>query len=118
MKFVKERFAQNVGNQAFIGAYPLFDEIFENPNRNYIFNNDAINCERFNNNGDGIEIFVGNRVRTVEESDADAASFLTDSKALRRWLEKVGDRSLKEIGLKENWGDVESPVSPNYSTER
>ncbi|MBQ8362400.1 MAG: right-handed parallel beta-helix repeat-containing protein, partial [Thermoguttaceae bacterium] len=79
--FVKERFPENVGKQTFIDAYPFFDKIFENPNRNYFIGNDAINCGLFNRNGDGLNVFVGNTLRTVETPE-NVDSFLTDSAAL------------------------------------
>ncbi len=113
--FVKERFPENVGNQSFIDAYPFFDEIFENPNRNFIVGNDAINCELFNRNGDGLNVFVGNRLRTTETPE-NVDAFLTDSKALRAWLEDVSGRKLDKIGLRENWNGAEAPVSPMFTT--
>lgn len=113
--FVKERFPENVGKQAFIDAYPFFDEIFENPNRNFIVGNDAINCELFNRNGDGLNVFVANMLRTVETPE-NVDAFLTDSKALRGWLEEVAGRKLERIGLRENWNGAEAPVSPMFTT--
>ncbi|MBQ9126457.1 MAG: hypothetical protein IJY15_01710 [Thermoguttaceae bacterium] len=113
--FVKERFPENVGKQAFIDAYPFFDKIFENPNRNYFIGNDAINCGLFNRNGDGLNVFVGNTLRTVE-SPENVDAFLTDSAALRGWLEEVSGRKLDGIGLRANWNGAEAPVSPMFPT--
>ncbi|MBQ8286822.1 MAG: hypothetical protein IJZ10_11075, partial [Thermoguttaceae bacterium] len=113
--FVKERFPENVGKQAFIDAYPFFDKIFENPNRNYFIGNDAINCGLFNRNGDGLNVFVGNTLRTVE-SPENVDAFLTDSAALRGWLEEVSGRKLDGIGLRANWNGAEAPVSPMFTT--
>ncbi len=112
--FVKERFPENVGKQAFIDAYPFFDKIFENPNRNYFIGNDAINCGLFNRNGDGLNVFVGNTLRTVETPE-NVDSFLTDSAALRGWLEEVSGRKLDGIGLRANWNGAEAPVSPMFT---
>ncbi len=114
-EFAKERFPENVGKQGFIDAYPFFDKIFENPNRNYIMGNDAINCGLFNRNGDGLNVFVGNRLRSVETPE-NVDAFLTDSKALRGWLEKISERKLDRIGLRENWNGAEAPVSPMFTT--
>ena len=113
--FVKERFPENVGKQAFVDAYPFFDEIFENPNRNFIVGNVAINGELFNRNGDGLNVFVANMLRTVEAPE-NVDAFLTDSKALRAWLEEVAGRKLDKIGLRENWNGAEAPVSPMFTT--
>lgn len=113
--FVKERFPENVGKQAFVDAYPFFDEIFENPNRNFIVGNVAINGELFNRNGDGLNVFFANMLRTVETPE-NVDAFLTDSKALRAWLEEVAGRKLDKIGLRENWKGAEAPVSPMFTT--
>lgn len=113
--FVKERFSENVGNKAFIDAYPFFDKIFESPNRNYLIGNDAINCDLFNRNGDGLNVFVGNALQTVETPE-NVDAFLTDSKALRAWLEDVSGRKMDKIGLRANWNGAEAPVSPMFTT--
>lgn len=116
-KFVKEAFPQNVGNQRFIDEYPFFDKILENPNRNYLWGNEAINCERFNRNGDEWEVFVYNTLRSVEAPE-NVDSFSVDSKALRAWLEATTGEKLDGIGLRENWNGAEAPVSPMFTTPR
>ncbi|MBR5626258.1 MAG: right-handed parallel beta-helix repeat-containing protein, partial [Thermoguttaceae bacterium] len=112
-KFVKEQFPENVENQLYLDTYPFFKQIFDHPNRNYIIDNTAINCEAFNVNGNQIELFVANRCYRVPEPDAN--TFLTDSGALRAWLEKMSGRSLKHIGLLDNWTGVDTSVSPEFT---
>ena len=112
--FVKERFPENVGKKAFVDAYPFFDKIFENPNRNYLIGNDAINCGLFNRNGDRLNVFIGNTLRTVETPE-NVDAFLTDSTALRAWLEGISGRDLDGIGLRANWNGAEAPVSPMFT---
>lgn len=125
-KFVLEQFAQHVGSSIYKQTYPFFDELFDHYNRNYVLDNKAINCGRFNQHGDAEEIFVGNTRRsatpdlkklgvTGDELTKPADEvFYTNRKALRKWLTEVTGVSLKDVGLKANWNDVGEDVSPKY----
>ena len=130
-QFVTERFPKNADNDLYRSRYPFFDEILEHIDRNYVVDNKAINCGVFQRNGDGLEVFVGN---LQWESTPDLAklgvkdpaklalsaddAFLTERKALRAWLEELAGFSLKDVGLKTNWGDAGEDVSPLYSVEK
>lgn len=123
-KFVKERFPAHVGNAAYIEAYPFFDEIYDHLNRNYILDNTAVNCAKFNSNGDGLNVFSGNRSFTakpnlldlgVADENADYSElFYTNTSAMRAWLEELGKKSLKDVGLKGKWNGANVDVSPFF----
>lgn len=124
-KFVKERFPAHIGNALYERTYPFFDDLFNRYDMNFVLGNQAINCQRFNNNGDKEEVFVGNTMRTevpdlkklgVKNDDGKSAAevFYTDSKALRKWLSDVSGISLKDVGLKANWNGAGEDVSPNF----
>lgn len=125
LKFVDERFSQNVNNPKYLALYPFFKEIKENANRNYILDNIAVNCGRFNANGNQNNVFSGNicLVNTPELKDLGvydvenaqyAEAFYDNNGALRNWLELLGKRSLKDVGLKGRWNGANAPVSPHY----
>lgn len=114
LTFVKERFPQNVGNKAYLDAYPFFDEIFENPNRNYLIDNLSVNCGQYCRGGQTQEVFIGGKSRKIEPLDGDA--YLTDANALRAKLEEIGGKPLKNVGLRKNWNGANLPVSPKFTT--
>ena len=114
-------------NTDFNGLW-FFDELEEHIDRNFIIANGAVNCGRFDVNGAGLDVFVGNWRRDVapdlralgvtdpvELAQDPREAFLYDSKALRRWLEELAGFSLKDVGLKADWQDANEPVSPHYS---
>ncbi|MGI6402462.1 MAG: right-handed parallel beta-helix repeat-containing protein [Thermoguttaceae bacterium] len=125
-KFVKERFSKHVGSPLYESVYPFFDEIFSHYDRNYIFDNQAINCSAFNRDGDAVNVFVGNTrrsatpdlkklgVRPDELAKTPEEVFYTNSKALKKWLSDESGISLKDVGLKANWGDAGEDVSPHF----
>ncbi len=123
-KFVKERFPDRVGNEDYVKTYPFFDDIFAHPNRNFVINNEAVNCERFNQNGNGLEIFVGNTTRSaepdlmglgiVQKRDGYEEEFYENPAALRKWLEQLSGKSLKNVGLKGKWDGANVDVSPKF----
>ncbi|MBR0225290.1 MAG: right-handed parallel beta-helix repeat-containing protein [Thermoguttaceae bacterium] len=124
--FVKEQFSKHVENELYKKTYPFFDEIFEHYNRNYVLDNQAINCGRFNSSGDNENLFVGNVSRTEtpdlkqlgvkgdELMKSPEEVFYTNEKALKKWLSDVSGISLKDVGLKANWKDAGEPVSPRF----
>ena len=126
-KFVKERFSEHVGKANYIKTYPFFDEIGEHFNRNYIISNDAINCGRFNLNGDGLEVFANNRTREssldlqslgihgAQPANVEEAFYSGDASSMRLWLEKLSGKSLSSVGLKSNWRGANVPVTPHYT---
>ena len=125
-KFVSERFPEHVGAKVYKETYPFFNEIFDHYDRNYVLDNQAINCGQFNRNGDAVDVFVGNTRRTATPdlkklgvSDDELTRpanevFYTNRKALRKWLTEITGISLKDVGLKSNWNDVGESVSPKY----
>ena len=125
-KFVKEKFPDHVESDFYQKTYPFFDEIFDHYDRNYVFDNLAINCGKFNRSGDAVDVFVGNSRRTATPdlkklgaTGADLTKtptefFYTNRKALKKWLTDVTGISLKDVGLKANWDDAGEDVSPKY----
>lgn len=123
-KFVKEQFPENVGNDVYLKTYPFFDEIFDHPNRNYILNNKAVNCGLFNQNGNGLNVFVGNVAQSATPNLFDFGitqkyeqygdAFYTNPRAMRLWLEQLRGEPLSEIGLKGKWIGANIDVSPKF----
>ncbi len=125
-RFVKEQFPDHVESALYQRTYPFFDEIFDHYDRNYVFNNQAINCGKFNRSGDAVDVFVGNTRRTetpdLKKLGATGGDlkkpateyFYTNPKALKKWLTDVTGISLKDVGLKANWNDAGEDVSPKY----
>ncbi|MDO5310032.1 MAG: hypothetical protein Q4G03_11165, partial [Planctomycetia bacterium] len=68
--------------------------------------------------GDSQNVFIGNHERNLSQDDPGVTerdgAFLTDVHALKRWLEKTSGLSLREIGLRTNWGDANEPVVEQY----
>ena len=126
-EFAKTRFPKHIGNALFEETYPFFDELFEHENRNYVIDNKAINCPRFNNKGSDLNVFVGN---TTTHETPDLAKlgvkteapyadlFMTNSTALRAWLTSVTGISLKGVGLLDDWKGAGENVSPHFSEAR
>ena len=130
-KFVKEKYSENVENPKYLETYPFFNEIFQHTNRNYVIDNDAINCGTFNARGDGLNVFVANRTRNeapnlkelgVDEKDRNKAAddvFLTDWNSLKTWLERLSGISTQDVGLlKDRWNDANEPVAPQFTEAR
>ena len=128
LEFIRDRFPAYVESPLYRQRYPFFDELEEHIDRNFIIANGAVNCGRFDVNGAGLDVFVGNWRRDVapdlralgvtdpvELAQDPREAFLYDSKALRRWLEELAGFSLKDVGLKADWQDANEPVSPHYS---
>ncbi len=125
-RFVKEQFSEHVDSALYKKTYPFFDEIFDHYDRNYVFNNQAINCGKFNRSGDAVDVFVGNTrrtetpdLKTLGATGGDLMKtptefFYTNRKALKKWLTEVTGISLKDVGLKANWNDAGEDVSPKY----
>ena len=123
-KFVTDMFPDHVGNDDYVKTYPFFDEILDHPNRNYVIGNKAVNCERFNQNGDGLEVFVGNvalnaepkllDIGIVKEYESYSDAFYVESAALRKWLEQLSGKPLKDVGLKGKWDGANIDVSPKF----
>ena len=128
LDFIRNQFPENVDSPIYLQRYPFFDELTTGIDRNFIIDNGAVNCGKFNVNGDELDVFVGNWRKTATPDlralgvtdPTDLVSepsevFLHDGKALRKWLEELGGISLKDVGLKADWNDAGEPVSPHYS---
>ncbi len=113
--FIHGSYGTNVKNYLEKKIYPFVDEDLEvNINRNFIFNNDLINCEAFQTNGTRWDQFYGNTSKTIDSVPTDNNSIPTPQK-LRQWIEQISGRSLKEIGLVNGQNNVKHFVSPHYS---
>ncbi len=123
-QFVKERFPENVDNPKYLETYPFFDQLFAHYNRNYILENYAVNCGRFNQNGDGLNVFAENKSWTetpdlkalgVESAESYADVFLTNPTAMKKWFGRLLGRDFGKVGsslIEKEPDDLN--VSPNF----
>ena len=117
-EFIHGAYGTNVENYLKRGVYPFVDEDLEkNINRNFIFKNEAINCESFQSNGNIWDLFVENIWKSVDSAPTADGSIPTP-KQLREWLEKISGRSMAEIGLSGKLEKIEHAVSPNFSDSK
>lgn len=113
--FIHGSFGTNVKNYLEKKVYPFVDEDLEKYiNRNFIFNNQMINCETFQSNGTSWDQFAGNSWKTIPSAPTQDGSLPTPQN-LRKWIESISGRKISDIGLLGNPDSVKHFVSPHYS---
>ncbi|MDD3587852.1 MAG: right-handed parallel beta-helix repeat-containing protein [Thermoguttaceae bacterium] len=113
--FIHGHFGTNVSNYLEKKVYPFVDEDLEKYiNRNFIFYNRMINCEKFQTNGNLWDQFVGNSWQTIQSTPTTDDSIPTPAR-LRTWIEKISGRDMSRIGLINVSPSPENRISPHYS---
>lgn len=119
LEFIRTRFPKLVEPYQKLGVYPFMDSIEETPNRNYVYENEVVNCGQFVRNLNRQNLFMSNQVRTLQSQPK------TDTpKSLRKWIETSCGRSISDIGIQpglhfpKGQRGVKHSVSPNYYQEK
>jgi hypothetical protein len=93
--FAREKFPEFIGSDLYAQAYPFMAVLLDgHASRNFVIRNEAINCGRFQQQGDR-NLYVGNRWRHVAGPPAGTAT----APGVRQWIEQVSGVSLDGIGV-------------------
>lgn len=121
LEFTHERFSQNIQRYREMGIYPFLDEeIDQHLNRNYIFGNEAINCEKFLRGTQPQNLYCGNLFRTISCEPVKDAHGLATPQELRRWIQQVSGRNMERIGIQpcplfpQGQRGIVHEISPHY----
>ena len=128
LEFIRDRFPKYTKSEIYLKSYPFFDELEDHIDRNYVIDNLAVNCDKFNSNGDGLDLFVGNRSTSakpdvtaygiMDQTEDYGEVFYTNSNAMRLWLEKLSGLTLKDVGLQGRWNGANVDVTPKFRAIR